>query len=103
MSSHTVCFKNLFDCLFDRLPLLMITLAVSALGGAGWGWMYLVFGHFAEGGVRQPIALEVFFYGFFGGLGVVIALFIIFKAIPYLFSEIVSIPRTIKECLRCRG
>lgn len=104
MSSHAVCFKNLFSCLMYNLPVLTVMGVITALATTGYGAAYLIFGHMMmDTGETAHIAFEMLVYGFFGGCIVWLMGGFIFVTLPYLWKELCVIPKTIRDCVKCRG
>jgi hypothetical protein len=86
-----------------NLPVLTVLSIITALVTTGYGVCYLLFGDFTESGRSVPLPLEIIVYGLGGGVAMWVLGWLIFIVLPYLWGELCVIPRTIRQCLSCRG
>ena len=101
--SHTVCFKNLMSCLMNNLPFITVVTILLLTFSVGWAWVTFFFGDFITWGSDVPELLKAVVYGFFGTVVHWLGYVLLFMFFPYLWKEASAIPRTIKNCMACRG
>lgn len=105
LEEHVVCFKNSWECFFNRLPALTCIVTFVVL----WSIFALIGGtHLpplepSRTGVEEAPWFAVWFvFGFIGAVEVIGTWFVIWLGIPYVWSEIKDIPGTISQCLKCK-
>jgi len=119
MKNHLMCFKNSFECVCYRVPLLFWTavgslwmllsnLALEALCGKlmitgkemvamGDGSTY----HIVKTAEQASTFLQVMVYTFGTTITVGACIFVFCVLIPAIYNELKSIKQTAKECRKC--